>query len=159
MDQLIQCRDLRYESFLSRKCAQEIDRQLTVCNKNRQERITLGSGFDQSTQLLKNRVVHQLHFVDRESKTNKFVVVDVPLILSNARYGQTWIKGFSRVQRLNAYVAGTTHFSRPSGGVVHLPFDFIQMADGSFTAKVGWNPDKIEMKDVKSWRLSTKFFE
>lgn len=143
MDRLIQCRDLRHESFLSLKCAQEIERQISMCNRNEGDRITLGN--DNGCQ---SRKVFQIHYFDRAIKKDKFSEVDIPTKLAGSQNPWTWIDGamkFTCVHELSDHVNGHNFLARPPSWL-HFQFEFIQEADGSVTMKIGWYPDEIEVR-------------
>ena len=116
MDELIQCRDQRHESFLSLKCAQEIKRQLSLCNRNEKERITLRNGGSQE-----NGYVYALYYFDLKSETDNIVVVNVQkeFQASPDPRSEIWAAvQFNGNRRLKARVSGQTQ--QPE---VNLQFD------------------------------------
>ena len=158
MSQLIQCRDLRYEAFLGRKCGQEIDHQLSLCNQNRLERITLCSVSYLSTlNLNPDRTVYLLRYVDRRLRMKRymFAVVDVAKQVQDARSLRTWNNGFRCVKWLHAYrLASWIRYQSETTDDVHLQFDFIEAADKSVIVKIGWYANEIEVYHVEPRTLS-----
>lgn len=153
--ELMQCRDQRHQSFLNRKCDQEIKRQLSVCNRNRLDRITLCRvNHWRTLSFNSDRTVYLLHFFERKFQMDRFAAVDVAKEVVVARFLRTWHSGFSCTKWLYAHVPGQKYQSKTSEFVV-LQFDFIETADKTVIVKVGWYPSEIEMKDVEMCTLGS----
>ena len=148
MDEMIQCRDLRHESFLSLKCAQEIKRRLSLCNQDQEERMTLYNNTDHST-----RKMYRIHYFDRASNEIRFAMVNAPKMIADAQTMSKWYKGcvsFTKgkwIEPLDAHLLGQTDLSKPCDFMM-LQSNFINEADGSVTLTIGWYPDKVEVRDI-----------
>ena len=155
MHALMQCRDQRQQSPLNRKCDQEIKRQLSLCNQNHLERITLCSVSYQSTlNLNPDRTVYKLHYFDRRSDMQRYAVVDVAKLVERDRSISMWKDGFRRVPIwLHAY-APLMKYRSKTFEYVGFQFEFIEAADKSVIVKIGWYPKQIEVYDVKPLTLS-----
>ena len=155
MHALMQCRDQRQQSPLNRKCDQEIKRQLSLCNQNHLERITLCSVSYQSTlNLNPDRTVYKLHYFDRRSEMQRYAVVDVAKLVERDRSISMWNDGFHCVPKwLHSYASSMKYQSKTTDYVC-LQFDFIEAADKSVIVKIGWYPKEIEVYHVEPRTLS-----